>query len=68
LGLERKHVRLMAMDLSGATGAYVLISSVKQVKHLKIGWLVGSREHALETERPDRNRTEKFLPLLDKVL
>ena len=39
MGLERKHLRLKAMDLPEAKGTYILISSVKQVKHLEIGRL-----------------------------
>jgi Uri superfamily endonuclease len=39
LGLEREHVRVMAMDLPEAKGTYVLIASVVQMKRLEIGRL-----------------------------
>ena len=39
LGLERKHVRMMTMDLPEAKGTYVLIASVAQMKRLEIGRL-----------------------------
>src|SRR5579859_3412871 len=39
LGLERKHVRMMTMDLPEVKGTYVLIASVAQMKRLEIGRL-----------------------------
>ena len=39
MGLEREHVRVMAMDLPEAKGTYVLIAFVAQMKRLEIGRL-----------------------------